>query len=240
LNENLFIGAFILQAAGVAPLLSVAVALLGMVASAAPGLPFTSAIHFRLLTIVITVGFVLAVLGGVDAGDNSASKQKTGTHFRKIGAIVLAVAFIVICALQLLLWTAAARLRKNAISMYSLLLGITFAMPFLFIRVLYTVLSSFSALDFASLGSGATVQKTGLAKFNSITGEWQIWLVMSVLMEFIVALIYLSFGLRLARGANADLAPVQEYETRPMVAPDSSRRRPYEQGYSYKSSSGTV
>ena len=58
-------------------------------------------------------------------------------------------------------------------------------------RVLYSVLSSFSPIDVGGVTSGST----SLAKFNSSTGDFGIWLVMSPVMEFVVIVIYVAVGL---------------------------------------------
>lgn len=68
-------------------------------------------------------------------------------------------------------------------------------MPFLLVRCIYSVLSAFSPV--ASFGSSASLppaQHTSLSKFNSFSGSWQIFLVMSLVMEYIVVLIYLTLG----------------------------------------------
>jgi hypothetical protein len=68
--------------------------------------------------------------------------------------------------------------------------AISIALPFLAIRTLYSILSTFSSSSF-SLTSTSTTSNTGdLAKFNLFTGEWQIYLVMEMLMEYAIVIIY--------------------------------------------------
>jgi hypothetical protein len=62
--------------------------------------------------------------------------------------------------------------------------GITAALPFLGVRTIYSVLSAFSGDN----PSGS------LYKFNRIYGEWQIYLVMSLIMEYVMVVIYASIG----------------------------------------------
>jgi len=63
-----------------------------------------------------------------------------------------------------------------------LLSGISSALPFLGIRVLYSILSAYST------------STPSLAKFNRVTGEWQLYL-MSLVLEYIVVLIYMGVGI---------------------------------------------
>lgn len=58
-------------------------------------------------------------------------------------------------------------------------------------RVLYSVLSAYAPLGIPGVTSGSP----SLAKFNSSHGDFGIWLVMSVIMEFIVEAIYVTAGL---------------------------------------------
>ena len=74
----------------------------------------------------------------------------------------------------------------------------TFALPFLAVRVLYSILSAFAPFPQFNAG-GVIVATGGLEDFSSIAGKWQIYLVMSVLMEFAVALIYIGGGLFLLK-----------------------------------------
>ena len=69
--------------------------------------------------------------------------------------------------------------------------AITATLPFLAVRVLYTVLSSFSPLGIPGVDTGSQ----SLAKFNSSTGTFGIWLFMAPIMEFVVIVIYVSVGI---------------------------------------------
>jgi len=54
----------------------------------------------------------------------------------------------------------------------------TLLIPFLAVRVVYHVLSAYS------------VTEPKFARFNSITGDWKLFLGMSLIMEYIVVLFY--------------------------------------------------
>ncbi len=67
-------------------------------------------------------------------------------------------------------------------------------MPFLLVRMLYGVFSAFAPSTIAFRdGHQIPVQpsNSGLGKFSPTTSKWGIYLVMSVLMEWIAIIIYL-------------------------------------------------
>jgi hypothetical protein len=68
--------------------------------------------------------------------------------------------------------------------------AISVALPFLAIRTLYSILSTFSSSTFSTTSTSTTSDTSDLAKFNLFTGEWQIYLVMDMLMEYAVVIIY--------------------------------------------------
>jgi hypothetical protein len=61
--------------------------------------------------------------------------------------------------------------------------------------MLYSILSTFSGSLFAT--SSSTPNTNSLAKFNMASGDWRIYLVMSVIMEFIVTVVYTTAGARI-------------------------------------------
>jgi len=76
-----------------------------------------------------------------------------------------------------------------------LLKAISIALPFLVVRTVYSVLSTFSSSTFSV--TATTPNDSSLARFNIVTGEWQIYLVMDMLMEYAVVIIYTVAGLML-------------------------------------------
>jgi hypothetical protein len=87
--------------------------------------------------------------------------------------------------------------------------AISIALPFLAIRTLYSVLSTFSS---SSFDATTTTQPntSDLAKFNIFTGEWQIYLVMDMLMEYAIVIIYSVAGLVLP--LNQDYKSPDSYQ----------------------------
>ncbi|KAH8120501.1 hypothetical protein DFH11DRAFT_1560345 [Phellopilus nigrolimitatus] len=157
-KTGLYIGAFALESAGLAPLL------------------------------LTTLSFL-----GVAAG--------TATTLRRVGVIILLASFIILGFFDLLFWQAKGQLMKYQ---KTLLNGISCGMPFLAVRVVYSVLSSFSGSSTFSASGISSTSSSSLAKFNSISGSWELFLVMSTLMEFVVVAIYIFFGLRLPISKGAE------------------------------------
>ncbi len=90
----------------------------------------------------------------------------------------------------------------NAVyNLVKLLLGISIALPFVGVRVLYSLLSGFAP----SFIPGTTPPTGGLSKFNSQLGSWVIYLIMSVLAEFYTVSIYTVVGIMTP--LSEDLAP---------------------------------
>jgi hypothetical protein len=75
-----------------------------------------------------------------------------------------------------------------------LLVAISSALPFLGIRVLYSVLSSYSG---SPVPNAESPTNSSLSKFNISNGDWWIYLVMGLIMEYIVVLIYTTAGTRI-------------------------------------------
>jgi len=192
---GLFIGAFAIESAGVAPLLLCTSSWLQVISAQSRSTnPLTQQLVFRLLRVALTVAFALAIVGAIKAADSDSSDRSTGAILRKVGGLMILGCFLFMAFVHLLLWTFKDRFLTHH---RTLLLGISSALPFLLIRCIYSVLSAFSPV--ASFGSDVTtslppVKHTSLSKFNSFSGSWQIFLVMSLVMEYVVVLIYLAVG----------------------------------------------
>lgn len=64
-------------------------------------------------------------------------------------------------------------------------------------RIIYSVLSAFSPSVQTKSNGSISSPDSGLAKFNSVSGEWQIYLGMAVIMEILVIGTYVGFGITL-------------------------------------------
>lgn len=191
-SKGLYITALSFETAGTGPLLLCTMGFLGLIASysLAP-LPLMDTKIFRIIKLLILVALILVIYGASQSASTDSSKRNTAQTLRRVGAILLLIAFIVIAAIHGLFWTHANKILRHH---RTLLIGVSLAIPFLTVRIIYSVLSAFSP-NTAFSSSGATTTSTnGLSKFNLLTGSWHIWLVMSLIMEFIVIALYLAFG----------------------------------------------
>ncbi|TCD68821.1 hypothetical protein EIP91_009688 [Steccherinum ochraceum] len=178
-----------LEAAGLSPLL---IATLGFLSTVAQGsfdtIPLVTR-GLRLLGLLGTVALALSIAAGSELGSaNTQSDVDQATKLRHVGAILFAVLYGLIVLAHGYFYMGFSRIRQHR---RNLLLGISVAIPFLFVRVLYAVLSGFSPASIP----GQTQPHGSLSKFSSQTGSWEIYLVMSVLMEIIVMLVYITVGL---------------------------------------------
>ncbi|KAF8583035.1 hypothetical protein K439DRAFT_111065 [Ramaria rubella] len=182
-TTGLLITVGILQAMGLSPLL---LATLGFVTNIAQyGLPSLSNI-MRLLRLDLAVAVVLAIIGGIKTSpNNSSSDQATGHTLLRVGAVLFVIAYVVLFGIHVLLWGKKENIPLNH---KKLLTSLSFALPFLAVKVLYSVLGAFVPSP---------------SQWSSTTGDWKLYLVMGLLMEYIVVCIYVITGARL---------PLQEEE----------------------------
>jgi hypothetical protein len=185
INISLYTGAYVLEAAGLSPLLLATLGFLRTIGknSFSEGGRMTRI--FRLLGTMATVALVLAIY----AGTSSNGSGSTSTTLRHVSSILFAVLYFFLVAVHVMCWLHVDTLMKHR---RFLLIGISSALPFLGIRVLYSVLSSFSGSFVPSTTS--TAKSNSLSKFNIATGDWRIHLVMGLIMEFVVVVIYTTVG----------------------------------------------
>jgi len=191
-NTTLYIIAFILEAAGLSPLLLATLGFLRTVGRSSTGNQGQSAAVFRVLSLIVTVALALSIYGGSNANSSNPNTQKNANTFRHIGSILFAVIYVLLALLHVRYWFHFKSLMKNR---RTLLIAISCALPFLGIRMIYAVLSSFSGSLVAT--TTTTPNTNSLAKFNMASGDWWLYLVMSVLMECIVTVIYTTAGARI-------------------------------------------
>ncbi|OAX35101.1 hypothetical protein K503DRAFT_858818 [Rhizopogon vinicolor AM-OR11-026] len=185
-NTSLYLGGYALESSGLSPLLMCTLGLLRTVFQTPLGESRYNKLFF-LLKMLAMAALVLTISGISYSGTSSANAM------RQAGVILFAVLYIIITGICLILWsrvTTVMRYRKE------LLKAISIALPFLAVRTLYSVLSTFSSSTFSFSGS-STPSDSDLAKFNIVTGEWQIYLVMDMLMEYAVVILYAVAGLLL-------------------------------------------
>jgi len=180
----------ILEGAGVSPLL---LATLGFLATTAQlGLDDRAVVTrgSHLMGLIALVAFAITIAGGVLAGSSSEPSQiNQGITLRHAGVILFVVLVFLMVVMVSFFWR-----NKDDIMRHrqKLLLCISASLPFLAVRVLYSVLSAWAPIY---VPGSPPPSDSGMGKFNSTTGKWGIYLVMSVIMEFIVVLIYTYGGI---------------------------------------------
>ncbi|KAG2142608.1 hypothetical protein BD769DRAFT_1568462 [Suillus cothurnatus] len=185
-NTSLYIGGYALEASGLSPLLLCTLGLLHSIFQTPDGSPRHQR-PFRLLQLLGTIALVLTIIGISDETSSTSGSSSSGNTMRRAGVILFAVLYIILVGVCLHQWTqihSVMRYRKQ------LLKAISVALPFLAIRTLYSILSTFSSSTFSTTSTSTTSDTSDLAKFNLFTGEWQIYLVMDMLMEYAVVIIY--------------------------------------------------
>ena len=129
-------------------------------------------IHFRLLQALITIGLILSVVGGTSSFSSDGSyTPKTISKVAIILSIIAYAAEVLIAAHTLLL-------SQAAHSEKAILFSVIAALPFIFVRLLYSVLSVIAHVH----------------TFSIINGSVAAFAIMAVAVEIIVISIYLFAG----------------------------------------------
>ncbi|KAH9921457.1 uncharacterized protein B0H18DRAFT_1086143 [Fomitopsis serialis] len=186
-----------LVSAGLSPLLMATLGFLGTVCENTLGEDPPFAMGLKVLQLLATAALVLGIIGGVHLGSaKTASDLNNALTLRHIGGALLAVLFVLIFLVHLFCWS---NMRRILRSRRTLLKGISAALPFLGVRVAYSVLSAFapSTLSISDAGVVTTVTPNSpLMKFSPSTGSWLVYLLMGVLPEYCAVLIYVVAGTR--------------------------------------------
>jgi len=202
-NISLYIGGYALESSGLSPLLLCTLGLLHSMFQTPDGFSRYNR-QFRLLQILGMVALILTITG--ISNETSSSSSSSGNVMRRAGVILFCALYIILVGICVHVWTQVGfvmRYRKQ------LLKAISIALPFLAIRTLYSVLSTFSSDSFSITGT-TEPNTSDLAKFNILTGEWQIYLVMDMLMEYAVVIIYAVAGIVLP--LNEDYKSADSYQ----------------------------
>jgi hypothetical protein len=203
---GLYIGGYALEASGLSPLLLSTLGLLEIITEG----PDRQSQHgrvFRILHIVGLVALVLIILGITNTSTSSSSESSANTE-RRVGVLLFAGLYVILVAVTVMQWANHNRLMKYR---KQLLAAVSAALPFLAVRTLYSVLSTFSSSTFGVTTGTTTDSNNALAKFNMFTGEWQLYVVMEVVMEYAVMLIYTLAGTTLRLDQDYKLQETDEY-----------------------------
>ncbi|KAJ6119275.1 hypothetical protein N7523_003555 [Penicillium sp. IBT 18751x] len=130
----------------------------------------------QLIHIPALIALILAISGGTDQASSNISDHQTGKTETRATIILFLVIYIAAC----FLWVITVRdLGRMASSQRRLFLGILLALPFIAVRLLYSLIT-----DFANN-----------PKFSFVDGDAAIQLGMATIEEFVVVLMYTVLGL---------------------------------------------
>ncbi|KAF7921834.1 hypothetical protein BELL_0268g00070 [Botrytis elliptica] len=181
-SVSLYTGALILQSIGLSPLLLTTLGLLSRVLDSINRNTHTliQPRMLKLIEILTLVGLILGIVGGLNASDayTSTGKWVPGTE-SKVSNILFIVSFVAIITTTILTSFPISHAEKGE---KRILLGITIALPFLFVRLLYSVLSTFVSHS---------------TKFNALNGSVTVLLCMDLLEELAIVVVYLAIGVTL-------------------------------------------
>ncbi|KAF7899894.1 hypothetical protein EAF00_004230 [Botryotinia globosa] len=197
-SVSLYTGALILQTIGLSPLLLATLGLLSRVIDSINQNTHTivQSRMLKLIEILTLVGLILGIVGGLNASDTytSTGKWVPGTE-SKVSNVLFIVSFVAIIATTILTSFSISHAENEE---KRILLGVTIALPFLFVRLLYSVLSTFVS---------------HYSKFNALNGSFTVLLCMDLLEELLIVVVYLTIGVTLKVKskdvvADADMQPL--------------------------------
>ena len=164
----------ILESVGISPLLLATLGLLSRaVDSAGPNSGHFKAIHFRLLQLLITIGLILAIVGGTNSTSSTGVYTPQPTRMAGDGLYLVAFgarSFVGLVTLSSLS-NAPAEDRR-------LVWAVLAALPFIIVRIIYSLITVF----------------TSNSQFSLLTGSVIIHVFMAILEEMAVVVIYLAVG----------------------------------------------
>ena len=182
-NKSLYIGIAILLGIAVSPLELLLLGLLSRLVSSINKTKETliTPRHIQLVQLLNTVGLILGIIGGNQAGQNFG---KTGvyqqTTLSKVGLALFIISFVAIVLGTGLLALDSGYAEQGE---RRIVLALALSLPFLLVRIIYSCLSTFG----------------GLHSFSLFGGNETILLVMALLMEFIIVVIVEGVGLTLKK-----------------------------------------
>lgn len=130
----------------------------------------------QLLSIPTLIALALAIVGGTDEADTDASDISNGKKYLKIAVIIFLAIYLLLCALTIITMKDIGNAARGEKLIYFAVLG---ALPLLAVRILYSILSSFS----------------NNKNFSIFDGKPLIQLFMAIIEEFVIVCFYTLVGL---------------------------------------------
>ena len=141
--------------------------------------------HMHLAEVFITIGLILSIIGGVNAGEDYRETGNYGPQpLSKTGLALFIAAFVL---LALTAATLTPLIRHAEQGERRILLAVLLSLPFLLVRCVYSALAIFS----------------NEKKFDLMDGDVTVVLCMALLQEAVVVVLYEGAGLMLKKGTEA-------------------------------------
>ena len=182
-NVSLYIGAFVLLEIAISPL---ELAMVGLLTRVVDNIiktrpTYVAVNHLRALGLVITVGLVLSIIGGVNAGDDY---NKTGVYTpqstSKAGLALWIACFVGIVAATV---ATSFHIRHADRGEKRVLIVVAVSLPLMLVRLIYAAIGTF----------------TYTPRINPETGSVTILLCMALLEEIAIVCLYEAVGLTLKK-----------------------------------------
>jgi hypothetical protein len=171
---------------GVTPLL---LALLGMLqrVNEAMSIPKLSPRLFHTMNIPIMIGLIFSILGGLDEFNANVDTQNTGIHHLKMATTIYAVMLLILFGVAVLLVMSSASVKACNKNLLFIALA---SVPFLGVRVVYALLTSFDRSSVYFTSNSDSIQAVAAQA------------IMSVAMEFIIMILYIAGGFSVIKTAS--------------------------------------
>ncbi|KAG7450185.1 uncharacterized protein BT62DRAFT_927493 [Guyanagaster necrorhizus] len=183
-NVDLFIAAYLLFHAGLSILMLATIGFLGLAGQHTYSEEPRVTRLFRFAGFIALIALALAIAGGL-LGTHVNPDANAGMIVRRVEAGVYGALYLFLVFIAMVSWSHRYFMRSYR---RRLLTGVTFALLLMGVRVAYEILTAWSASDV--FGDQLSSNPT-LAKFNPITGDWVLFLVMGLIMEYMAAIMFI-------------------------------------------------
>ncbi|MCJ1411668.1 hypothetical protein MMC19_005759 [Ptychographa xylographoides] len=212
--------AVILSSVGLSPMI---LAMLGLLKRVHEGINDHSTIPkiLNFIGLLPIAALIMAIIGGIDESSSKPSEVSTGTTLVKAAIIIFLVVFLILAVATIATFF---MMRSIAKGEERILYALALSIPFILVRLIYSLLVDFS----------------GNAKFSLTYGDVVIQGCMAALMEFIVVIIYLGVGLITPKITRSDVRPAVGYGKPSLTPPGTdyghemnynTQQQPAEQQY---------
>jgi MFS family permease len=184
-NTGLYTGYAILQNIGLSPLMLAAIGLLSRLLSSinkSKTILVRSGM-FHLIHLVIIIGLILGIVGGINASNayvSSHYQSYAPGSLNKAGTALFIVAYVAILALTAVIGLNISAAEKGEKRLF---MAVAISLPFLLVRLIYSILFTFTHNN----------------DFNLLTGSVTVVLCVALIEEFIIVVIYEGTGLTLKK-----------------------------------------